>query len=236
MAPDVYVAWVNRRFAVSDSFAIGQLTLVHGGGRDVMLGPDSSLDSREAPVALEQFRQFIRHTEVGAYRPLSGSKDVRTGWRLTLPDRGALVRYLELVYPLALTHVLQAEAGTLEVTPVVATLCRQTGDYAKARTLPAAARAACGRVLCRGCIRTPLWLEGYDTGAERGLPSVPCPEACSVYIALAEEAAHWGPTPPHEEPEHRDIGWAEFHRDGNRVRNALIRCWPGSGEPEGTVP
>lgn len=201
-----------------------------------MLGPQSSLGSAEAPAGLEEFRQFVRHREDGAYRPLTGAKDMRTGWRRTLPDEEALVCALDVIYPLALTHVIQAEAGALEVTPTMATLCRQTGNCARARALPLTARVACAQALCRACVRVPRWLEGAGPGTERGLPAIPCPEVCSVFIALAEEAARWGGSCPSEKPGDPAVGWGEFHRDGNPVRNALIRSWPDGSAANGGYP
>jgi len=204
------------QMACGEAFALGQLTLcLEETGLAVIAGPGTGDDQVLAtPDAL---RERVRHDERGRYRPLSGAKSMPGGWFARVAPNG-LPDALEALYPLALVHIAAAECGELRIVPLDQVLERQAGRYRAAAQLDADGRDVASEVLCRGCVRVPVW---------RGVPaaavlSIPCPEPCSVLVSLCREAALWQQSLPAPTAASPDIAFAAFETPGNEVREAYL--------------
>ena len=126
---------------------------------------------------------------------------------------------MDIVYPQALVHIAQYAEGTLNTVSLDDVLERQTGRYAAARDLSERGRVLAREVLCGRCVRKPAWAEGALTIAEG---AIPCPEPCSVMVALCREAAHWESQLPAPLAVDATVGWAAFNVAGNEVREAYL--------------
>ncbi len=158
------------------------------------------------------------YDDAGAYRPLKTAPNLRHGWRLVLPDARALRLALDLFYPARMGAWGRFQEGTLAVTPLRATLDRQTGMYRVAGKLTdEQADALVGR-FCRsdgGCLRTILWPrdaagraastrlppEKFDPAHDQtggplpaGADHIPllCQEACNLLVAEARTVVKTG--------------------------------------------
>jgi sirohydrochlorin cobaltochelatase len=174
--------------------------------------------------------QLARFDDAGNYRPLKTAPNLRHGWRLMVPDRGALRLALDLLYPGRLAAFLAFETGRLLTTPFRETLQRQTGMYrAAAKISDEEANRLVGS-FCRsdgGCLRTILWkrdregapastllpLEKFDpahdqTGGDQPMIPLLCQEACNLLLAEARKIVKCGASAdsviPSEAEEPRD--------------------------------
>jgi sirohydrochlorin cobaltochelatase len=189
---------------------LGEVTVTRREGRIHLQGPGPA--ARPAPAAMAEFRAFIRQDEQGRYRPLSGARTLRHGWRLACASVEDAVQYLDAVYPLALRHAAQERAGTLRVVTAAETLGRQSGNYAAAGSLtPSQCRRAV-HALCGLCVRRPRWAESAAPG--EGAADIPCPEPCGVFVAFAAtvEGGALDDTAPPD-----GVGWADFSAPDNPV-------------------
>ncbi len=173
-----------------------------------------------APLAvegtIEALREHIRLDERGRYRPLSGARTMPGNWRLSLPEN-LLEAAIDVIYPQALLHQEQAARGTLRIVGFDAIVARQRGRYRVAGELGEAGRERAREVLCGHCVRIPVWAGG--TAEER---DIPCPEPCSVMVALAREAALWREDPPPAASPDSTVPFADFSTPGNEVREAYL--------------
>ncbi len=201
-------------------FTLGEVTVAFRGGRAELSGPPSGAAPSELNGAVEALRERVRFDERGRYRPLSGARTLPGGWRLSLPEERAEAA-IEAVYPQALLHQEQAARGTLRVATFADVIARQRGRYRVAGELGEEGRERARAVLCGGCVRTPVWA-GADAPAE----AIPCPEPCSVMVALCREAALWQGEPP--EPVRPDpaVAFADFAAAGNEIREAYLARTP----------
>jgi sirohydrochlorin cobaltochelatase len=158
--------------------------------------------------------QLARFDDAGNYRPLKTAPNLRHGWRLTLPDRGALRLALDLLYPGRLAAFLAWETGGLMTTPFRETLERQTGMYRPAAKIGDDEANTLVGSFCRsdgGCLRTILWKrdregtlastdlprEKFDPAHDQtglGQPMIPllCQEACNLLVAEARKVVKCG--------------------------------------------
>lgn len=152
---------------------------------------------------------LARFDDAGNYRPLKTAPNLRHGWRLILPDRGALCTALDLFYPGRLAAFLARETGVLVTTPLRATLDRQTGMYRSAAKISDDEANTLVGNFCRsdgGCLRTILWKRDRDetiastllppekfdpaydqTGLDRPMIPLLCQEACNLLVAEARK-------------------------------------------------
>jgi sirohydrochlorin cobaltochelatase len=153
--------------------------------------------------------QLARFDDAGNYRPLKTAPNLRGGWRLIVPDRGALRLALDLLYPGRLAAFLAWKADRLVTTPFRETLQRQTGMYRPAAQISDEEANGLVGAFCHsdgGCLRTILWkrdrentpastllpLEKFDPAHDQtgfGQPTIPllCQEACNLLVAEARK-------------------------------------------------
>lgn len=184
---------------------------IPGVGEPVTIAPDGTI-----------LREWVAEDGHGRYRPLSGYRSLRRGWMVVCDDRLSVEEALDVVYPLARQHRAQLEAGTLRTVPLEETLGRQSGRYENAGQLSDRGRELAVDALCGGCVRTPTW-HGEAPPAE----GIPCPEACSVLVALCREAERWERgEDAASAPISDEVGFAAFDVPGNEIREALLRRLP----------
>jgi hypothetical protein len=194
---------------------LGELTIVQEGGRTVVRGP--GLPRERLPADEGALRRHTRTDARGRYRPLSGARTLPPGWEVETGPSLPLDLAIEAVYPLALTHMRQFAAGSLRVVPLDEVLARQTGRYAGAHQLPGEGRALAAGLLCGQCVRAPVW-----RGEPCGDTGIPCPEPCSVLVALCREAALWEDDPPGQAAPDPSVAFAGFETPGNELREAYL--------------
>lgn len=161
--------------------------------------------------------EFVRHGDDGRYRPLSGAKTLPSGWKVFATGKFPLEAAINAVYPLATLHQRQLAAGTLEVVSLDEVLTRQSGRYESTSSLTPAGRSRATTTLCHQCVRLPVW-----NGAACGPDQIPCPEPCSVMIALCREAALWEADPPVRTPIDSSKPFAAFDEPGNELRERYL--------------
>ena len=214
----------TEAIAARRDFTLGEVAVVFRGGRLELSGPCSGPDAVELEPTVEALREHVRLDDDGRYRPLSGARTMPGGWRVSLP--GNLTEAaIEAVYPQALLHQEQASQGTLRIVPFEEVVARQRGRYRVAGELDAEGRERARDVLCGRCVRTPVW-----AGATASEGAVPCPEPCSVMVALCREAALWQQDPPEPAEPHASVAFADFPEPGNEIREAYLAVTPaGAG-------
>lgn len=196
--------------------AIGELRI----DADRVCGPGTP--AVELPPDPEVIRRYVRFDDAGRYRPLPGARGLRSGWYVRTTATCTAVDIVEAVYPLALVHRQQAAAGSLRVVPLDAALARQSGRYESAASLSHRGRQLVRDILCGQCVRTPVWPLATSDELPAPNSSLPCPEPCSVLIALAREAAAWEADPPPPAPPDPAVPVAAFETPGCTLRERLL--------------
>ncbi|MGH2632022.1 MAG: DR2241 family protein [Tepidiformaceae bacterium] len=207
---------IGRKVEQAETFSLGQVGVRLEGNLAVIAGPGT--ERREVPGTPEALREAVRLDDLGRYRPLSGATSMPRGWwaRISVADLAAA---LEAVYPLALDHMAAAEAGGLRIVPLADVLERQSGRYSVAAELDGEGRRVASGVLCRDCVRVPVWRGDF---ASHDALDIPCPEPCSVLVSLCREAALWQKSRPAPAPPDPTIAFAAFETPGNEVREAYL--------------
>lgn len=202
------------------TFSLGQLRVEFEGEAAVIHGPGGAGAEVEVEVepGEEALRHWVRHDDAGRYRPLPGAANMRTGWQVRSSRALPLTGVLDIVYPLAMQHIEQTRAGTLDVVALQTVLARQTGRYGRAVTLPEDARELAAAVLCGRCVKQPLW---RGAGVQAG--QIPCPEPCSVMVSLCRDAALWESERPSATAVDSGVAWAAFETAGNEIREHYLR-------------
>lgn len=165
-------------------------------------------------------RDLLEHTRTdgaGRYRPLTGARTLKRGWRVEATTVEAIEAAIETVYPLARTHQRQRAEGTLRVVGLDEVLARQSGRYEGSSALSERGRGLAVEVLCGLCVRQPVWA-GRPCGAE----GIPCPEPCSVMVSLCREAALWEAGPPGTAAADAAVAFAAFDEPGNELREQYL--------------
>ena len=159
-----------------------------------------------------------RSDDHGRYRPLSGARTLPTGWSAPLGTGLSAEEAVEAVYPLALVHQRQFAEGTLRVVPLEDVLTRQSGRYEAGASLSEAGRRLAVSTICGECVRKPVWADASCSHEE-----IPCPEACSVFVAFCREAAQWETGRPASAEPDATIAWAAFDQPGNELREHFLK-------------
>jgi hypothetical protein len=146
----------------------------------------ASLDLYDDPRAA---REIAKLTDVGEYRPLKSSPNLRRGWELRVEDARGLATAMNYLYPAGVVHWYLYREGRLEITHYRENAARQSGIYKRIQRLSDegvqdAARACCEDVVC---LKKTLWDvdEGTPLEMDRGDGEIPCPEPCSIFVSFA---------------------------------------------------
>jgi hypothetical protein len=141
-------------------------------------------------------REIAQHTNAGQHRPLKTAPNLRQGWALVELDAAALWTALDYLYPACALHWYAGRTGTLRVTHWRETAQRQSGMYAPVKLLPDAVMPNVVQACCADavCLRRVAWdvdagvfLGAAEEGPVEGDAAVPCPEACSMFVAFARQ-------------------------------------------------
>lgn len=194
---------------------IGELWL-ESGPTGFRIGCGEPLDA--LPAVAATVRQRVRFDANGRYRPLTGARNLPRNWFVEAQTEGARDKIVETVYPLALAHRREFAEGTLRIVTLEEVLTRQSGRYENAADLSPEGRERVRRVLCHDwCVRTPVW-----AGEQPPANGIPCPEPCSVFVALAREAAQWEANTPESAAIDDTVEFADFESPGNRIRETYL--------------
>ena len=162
---------------------------------------DDTLDSFQGAFSA---REIALSNAQGEYRFLKSAPDLRKGWRLDLDSAHSVREALEHFYPAMLGTWFAFQQKRLQVTPLRATLERQTGMYGSTREITDGNAQTMVGTQCNSstaCLKTPLWDIGPGTEIsslpteELSIPStdvetpgcIPllCAEACNHLVACA---------------------------------------------------
>ena len=199
---------------------IGQVSIEARNDGSFVLSHREDAPGDKPCVQADEAAQIARFDDAGNYRPLKTAPNLRHGWRLMLPDQGALSIALDLFYPGRLPAFLAWETGHLVTTPLRETLNRQTGMYRSAARISDTEADKLVGDFCRsdrGCLRTILWKrdqegspasthlpsEKFEPNHDQtglGRPTIPllCQEACNLLVAEARKVVKTedGTSPP----------------------------------------
>ena len=211
---------MREAIAVRRDFTLGEVAVVFREGRVELRGPRSGPDATELAGTIEALREHVRLDDHGRYRPLSGARTMPGNWRASLPEN-LTEAAIEAIYPQALLHQQQAAQGTLRVVTFEDVVARQRGRYRIAGELGAEGRERARAALCGQCVRTPVW-----GGEAPSSDAMPCPEPCSVMVALCREAALWQREAPGASSPDPQVPFADFSSPGNEIREAYLARTP----------
>lgn len=204
--------------AAEPPHVFGELRVERNDAGWMIYGPAAFAES--PLVAPGELREWTRTDALSRYRPLTGARTLRPGWRCRVLSGRELRETLEAIYPLATAHREQWQEGRLRVVGLDEVLRRQTGRYEAAAALSAAGRRAATDALCPRCVRVPIW-----SGAALAADDIPCPEPCSVMVSLCREAALWEVDRPTPAPVDPAVPFAAFETPGNELREATLRAF-----------
>ena len=207
---------IKHRIAGREPFGFGQLRVSFEGGTAVISGPEAPGEASEVEGSPQAIRAWVREDDRGRYRPLAGAATMRHGWHARC-RAAELTALLEEIYPLGQRHLEQFERADLRVVALDEVLSRQTGRYRVASALKDAGRRRASEVLCARCVKAPAW-----RGDEPAIDQIPCPEPCSVLVALCREAALWQENPPRRAETNPNVPFAAFDVPGNEVRERFL--------------
>ncbi len=210
----------TEAIAARRDFTLGEVGVAFREGRVELSGPRSGPKTVDLEPTVEALREHVRFDGDGRYRPLSGARRMPGDWRVSLPC-SLTEAAIEAVYPQALLHQEQAVQGTLRIVPFEEVVARQRGRYRIAGELDDEGRERARDVLCGRCVRTPVW-----AGATTPEGATPCPEPCSVMVALCREAALWQADPPEPAEPDASVAFADFPTPGNEIREAYLALTP----------
>lgn len=208
------VGRVEDALARRQTFELGELA-VSFEPLPVIRGPRRGGSEIPVPHDLGVLHEWLRFDDRGRYRPLSGARTMRAGWRFECADDAEALEALDLAYPLAACHIRQHAAGTLRVVSLDAVLERQWGDSDRSST-SLASRAAAEAVTCGRCVRQGAW------HSRRSIGDIPCPEPCSVLTTLCRAAAGWETERPDGADDDPEVPFAQFVTPGNEIREAYL--------------
>lgn len=222
-ARDALLAWVDEAGDAGRVFLQAHLLRTGKGRYRVRHALDAGRAAHELTCSADPFdaRQIAQTTERGDHRPLKTAPNLRRGWSLDDLDARGLWVAVDYLYPAAAVHWHAGVRETLRVTHWKDTAGRQSGIYSAVGLLtePAirnAVRACCGDAVC---LRRVAWgysadaaealSDALDTGA-LGMPAsptpppgdatVPCPEACSMFVSFARKVLTLERSPRSELP------------------------------------
>ena len=188
-AREAFAAWVEQ--AEAEGRVFGQVQLKPAGPglyslRHVEDAEGSDLRLHEDP---REAREISKTTEVGEYRPLKSSPNLRRGWELRVSGAADLIVAMNYLYPAGVVHWHLYREGRLELTSYRENAARQSGIYKRVQRLSDEGVQDTARACCEDavCLKKPVWDVDVDTplAMDRGEGDIPCPEPCSVFVSLA---------------------------------------------------
>ncbi|MDP9349782.1 MAG: hypothetical protein M3P24_11685 [Gemmatimonadota bacterium] len=191
------LAWVDEAGAEGRTFLQARLLATGEGRYEIRNRRDVHRPLRSLEwVSSDPYfaREIAQTTNRGAHRPLKTSPNLKQGWALVELDGRALWTALDYLYPACALHWYAGREGTLRVAHWRETAGRQSGIYSAVKLLPDAAVRDAVRACCTDlCLRRVTWEIDADTPL--GLPQeepqrgaeLPCPEACSLFVAFARK-------------------------------------------------
>jgi len=154
-------------------FRFGQLLLT---SQQVIMYTLGDMDTASVLNKPSQLRRVSRESP---FRPLS--YPIPGGWASKAGSAERLHAIVETIYPGAVADWAAAQQGTFRAESLDSTLARQTGQYRKLMDMSLEQRQALCRDVCGACVRTPTWANVRDD------TSIPCREACNVWLSAAVE-------------------------------------------------
>lgn len=201
-AREALLRWVDEAGEAGRPFLEAHLLRIDGGRYRIRHQADRGLAVNDLERVSDPFaaREIAQVTAAGEHRPLKTAPNMRRGWTLEPLDGPGLWIALDYLYPACGVHWHAERDGSLRVTHWSETAARQSGIYSAVRLLKEDAvrdtvRACCGDAVCRRRVAwglspeepAPLPTELREgAGPEEGI-SVPCPEACSMFISFARK-------------------------------------------------
>jgi sirohydrochlorin cobaltochelatase len=165
---------------------------------------DSGREDLQFSKNADDAAEIARFDDMGRYRPLKTTPNLRHGWRLELANLDEVRVALDHLYPARLAVLTAREEDRLMTTPLRATLGRQSGMYRVAARISDQGLNDVVASFCRsdgGCLRTILWkrdqdgtvpstklpVEKYDashdqTGGGQSCIPLLCQEACNLLV------------------------------------------------------
>ncbi len=188
-ARDALVRWIDEAGEEGRTFLQLRLDRTADGYRirheeDAGVG-ESDLSMAADPLAA---RDIALTTAEGEHRPLKTAPNLRRGWLLRGLSERELWTALDYLYPAAALHRYREMEGTLEITPWREVADRQSGIYSAVGLLEEEAVERAVEACCEDavCLRKVRWgISGARNGSAAAPESVPCPEACSIFVSFA---------------------------------------------------
>ena len=138
-------------------------------------------------LKIEEAQFYLSFTDTSVFRPIKGSPDMRSGWRLVVQNHKDLELAMQAVYPGFISdNYAVKKIDPIPVTSYTAFAERQTGMYRNAKLLTEerarqAVEACCGAT---HCLKRRYWsvpgLNADTSGAEKS--EIPCLEPCAVML------------------------------------------------------
>ena len=138
-------------------------------------------------LKIEEAQFYLSFTDSSVFRPIKGSPNLRSGWRLVVQNLQDLELALQAVYPGFISdNYAVKKIDPIPVTSYTAFAERQTGMYRNAKLLTEeraqqAVQACCGT---KHCLKRRYWsVPGLDMDtADEKKSEVPCLEPCAVML------------------------------------------------------
>lgn len=139
-------------------------------------------------VTVEGLRDRTRRDEGGHHRPVHTLRNLPRGWRAILTE-AELPRAVHNLYPAVVEESYAHHTHNLRATPWPTTARRQTGIYTKVTRATPEQVEEVAKDVCSKCLKTRLWAgERLGSTVFSGVPgAIPCPEACTLFIAEVRE-------------------------------------------------
>lgn len=189
---------------------------------EILHHEDAQLPAGELEVHTDPYaaREIAQTTAAGEHRPLKTAPNLRRGWILSDLDARALAVAMDYLYPACVAHWHAGRMGTLRVTHWRETAGRQSGMYSAVGLLSDQAVRDTTWACCDDtvCLRRVAWRIDHNTELDvfpddaTDDASVPCPEACSLFVSLARNVLTLERRPRQQLPGLGSLGTEEIEQ------------------------